>query len=125
MARRYWDVRAFGGVMSTGEDKGGQLTGPLQFTALATSADPIRDVDLTITRTLPTTENALAEGKEREIGSKHTVPYALDIHQTAAPDNALAFMLVGASVAVPLILGYTAWVYWVFRGKVTSETGYH
>jgi len=54
----------------------------------------------------------------------HTVPYALDIHQTAAPDNALAFMLVGAAIAVPLILAYTAWVYWVFRGKVTAESGY-
>ncbi len=54
-----------------------------------------------------------------------TVPYALDFRQTAAPDNALALMLVGAVVALPLILGYTAWVYWVFRGKVTVETGYH
>ena len=55
----------------------------------------------------------------------YTVPYVLDYRQTAAPDNALALMLVGAAVALPLILGYTAWVYWVFRGKVTPETGYH
>ncbi len=55
----------------------------------------------------------------------YTVPYALDFRQTAAPDNALGLMLVGALVALPLILGYTAWVYWVFRGKVTPETGYH
>lgn len=53
-----------------------------------------------------------------------TVPYAMDFRQTAAPDNALAFMLWGAAVAVPLILAYTAWVYWVFRGKVTHESGY-
>jgi cytochrome d ubiquinol oxidase subunit II len=28
-------------------------------------------------------------------------------------------------VLVPLILGYTAWAYWVFRGKVRPESGYH
>jgi cytochrome d ubiquinol oxidase subunit II len=33
-------------------------------------------------------------------------------------------MLVGASILVPLILAYTAWSYWVFRGKVSHE-GYH
>jgi CRISPR-associated protein Csd2 len=77
MARRYFDVRAFGAVMSTGADPGGQLRGPLQFTALATSVEPIRAADLTITRILPTTEQAVDEGKDREMGSKHTVPYAL------------------------------------------------
>jgi cytochrome d ubiquinol oxidase subunit II len=33
-------------------------------------------------------------------------------------------MLVGSAVLIPLILAYTAWAYWVFRGKVTDE-GYH
>jgi cytochrome d ubiquinol oxidase subunit II len=28
-------------------------------------------------------------------------------------------------VLVPLILGYTAWAYWVFRGKVRPGSGYH
>ena len=46
------------------------------------------------------------------------------VHQAAAPDNSLAFMIVGVAVLVPLILGYTAWAYWVFRGKVADE-GYH
>ncbi|HYE42839.1 MAG TPA: cytochrome d ubiquinol oxidase subunit II [Caulobacteraceae bacterium] len=54
-----------------------------------------------------------------------TVPYVLDYRQTAAPDNALGLMLVGAAVAIPLILAYTIWVYWVFRGKVTADAGYH
>jgi len=53
-----------------------------------------------------------------------TVPYALDFRQTTAPDNALGLMLVGAAVALPLILAYTGWVYWVFRGKVTHDSGY-
>jgi cytochrome d ubiquinol oxidase subunit II len=55
--------------------------------------------------------------------SPHAVPYALDYRQAAAPDSALAVMLVGAAIAIPLVLGYTAWVYWVFRGKVTAEGG--
>ncbi|HEV2081110.1 MAG TPA: cytochrome d ubiquinol oxidase subunit II [Brevundimonas sp.] len=55
----------------------------------------------------------------------YVVPYAIDFRQGAAPDNALGLMLVGAVVIVPMILAYTAWVYWVFRGKVDAETGYH
>jgi cytochrome bd ubiquinol oxidase subunit II len=53
------------------------------------------------------------------------VPYDIGFREAAAPDNALGLMLVGTAVILPLILGYTAWVYWVFRGKVTPETGYH
>jgi cytochrome d ubiquinol oxidase subunit II len=55
----------------------------------------------------------------------YVVPYALDFRQAAAPDNALAFMLVGAVVVLPAILAYTGWVYWVFRGKINEEAGYH
>ena len=39
--------------------------------------------------------------------------------------SALALMLAGAGFIVPLILLYTAWVYWVFRGKVDEDAGYH
>jgi cytochrome bd ubiquinol oxidase subunit II len=55
----------------------------------------------------------------------YIVPYALDFRQAAAPDNALGLMLVGTSVILPMILAYTAWVYWVFRGKIDEEVGYH
>ncbi|CAN5356307.1 cytochrome d ubiquinol oxidase subunit II [soil metagenome] len=55
----------------------------------------------------------------------YVVPYALDFRQAAAPDNALALMLVGTSVILPLILLYTAWVYFIFRGKIDEEAGYH
>ena len=55
----------------------------------------------------------------------YVAPYALDFRQAAAPDNALGLMLVGAVIALPLILAYTAWVYWVFRGKITPESSYH
>lgn len=53
------------------------------------------------------------------------VPYDIGFREAAAPDNALGLMLVGTAFILPLILGYTAWVYWVFRGKITPETGYH
>ncbi len=53
------------------------------------------------------------------------VPYQLDFRQAAAADNALELMLAGAGVLLPLILGYTAFVYWTFRGKVTPDAGYH
>ena len=55
----------------------------------------------------------------------YVVPYALDFRQAAAPDNALGLMLVGTAVILPLILLYTAWVYYVFRGKIDEEAGYH
>jgi cytochrome d ubiquinol oxidase subunit II len=54
----------------------------------------------------------------------YVVPGALTIWDTAAPKSSQVFMLVGAVITLPLILGYTAWSYWVFRGKVGTE-GYH
>ncbi|MDE3826393.1 cytochrome d ubiquinol oxidase subunit II [Sinorhizobium meliloti] len=53
------------------------------------------------------------------------VPPSLTIWDAAAPDESLAFLLVGALVLVPMILAYTAYAYWVFRGKVDPEEGYH
>jgi len=53
------------------------------------------------------------------------VPYDIDFRQAANADNALALMLVGVGIMLPLILGYTAWVYWLFRGKVSAGEGYH
>ncbi len=53
------------------------------------------------------------------------VPNSVSIWQAAAPDNSLVFLLVGAAVLVPLILLYTAYSYWVFRGKVNAVGGYH
>ncbi len=55
----------------------------------------------------------------------HIVPNSVTIWQAAAPDNSLLFLLVGALVLVPLILAYTAYSYWVFRGKVNAVGGYH
>jgi cytochrome d ubiquinol oxidase subunit II len=53
------------------------------------------------------------------------VPPSLTIVDAAAPDKSLWFALVGTVVLVPLILAYTAYAYWVFRGKIDPEEGYH
>lgn len=55
----------------------------------------------------------------------YVVPQSITIWQAAAPQNSQLFMLVGVAVLVPLILGYTGWAYWVFRGKVRATSGYH
>jgi cytochrome d ubiquinol oxidase subunit II len=53
------------------------------------------------------------------------VPYALTYEQAASSPSALTLMLVGVAILLPFILGYTAWVYWIFRGKVAPDAGYH
>jgi cytochrome d ubiquinol oxidase subunit II len=55
----------------------------------------------------------------------YIVPQSITIWQAASPENSLTFMLFGVALLVPLILGYSAWAYWVFRGKVRPESGYH
>ena len=83
VARRYYDVRAFGAVMSTGDNPAGQLRGPIQFACPITSVEPVQPSELTITRVAVTSESELEKlasgegGKDREMGSKHIVPYAL------------------------------------------------
>ena len=55
----------------------------------------------------------------------YILPPSLTIWDAAAPVASLEFLLVGAAVLIPLILSYTAWSYWVFRGKVGPSAGYH
>nr|WP_323780179.1 cytochrome d ubiquinol oxidase subunit II [Amylibacter sp.] len=52
-------------------------------------------------------------------------PPSLTIVEAAAPDESLWFALVGTVVLVPMILAYTAYAYWVFRGKIDPDEGYH
>ena len=54
----------------------------------------------------------------------YVVPDQITIWDAAAPESSQIFMLVGVALTLPLILAYTAWAYWVFRGKVGHE-GYH
>lgn len=73
MCRNFYDIRAFGAVMST-DVNCGQVRGPVQF-AFARSIDPILSLEYAITRCAVTNERDLE--KERTIGRKFTVPYAL------------------------------------------------
>ena len=73
MCRRYYDVRMFGAVLSTGDYNSGQVRGPMQLT-FARSVDPIVPSEVAITRVAITKEG---EQKETEIGRKASVPYGL------------------------------------------------
>ena len=55
----------------------------------------------------------------------YIVPSSLTIVEAAAPDSSLKFALVGTLVLLPMILSYTIYTYWVFRGKIDPEEGYH
>jgi len=55
----------------------------------------------------------------------YIVPHSITIWQAAAPESSQLFMLVGVAILIPIILVYTGWAYWVFRGKVDPESGYH
>ena len=52
------------------------------------------------------------------------VPPRISIWEAAAPPSTQLFLLVGAAVLIPIILAYTAYGYWLFRGKVTTGS-YH
>jgi cytochrome d ubiquinol oxidase subunit II len=53
------------------------------------------------------------------------IPPSISIWEAAGPPQSLGFTLVGTLFIVPFILMYTAWAYWVFRGKVRRGEGYH
>ena len=55
----------------------------------------------------------------------YVIPPAITIWDAASPPQSLRFLLIGVAPLLPIILGYTFYNYWVFRGKVTPETGYH
>ncbi len=75
MCRNYFDVRAFGAVMNTGEDPCGIVRGPVQIN-FARSVDPVYTQDITITRQAKTTNDRMKSG-ETEMGKKNIVPYGL------------------------------------------------
>jgi cytochrome d ubiquinol oxidase subunit II len=53
------------------------------------------------------------------------VPPGITIWQAAAPRDSQLFLLVGAVVLIPIILAYTGYVYWLFRGKMKPGHSYH
>jgi CRISPR-associated protein Csd2 len=75
MCANFWDVRAFGAVMTTGTNAG-QVRGPVQIT-FATSVEPILPLEVSITRMAATTEKDAEDKGGRTMGRKHIVPYGL------------------------------------------------
>ncbi len=55
----------------------------------------------------------------------NVIPHSVSIWEAAAPPQSMGFALVGALLIVPIVLMYTVWSYWVFRGKVRHGEGYH
>lgn len=55
----------------------------------------------------------------------YIIPPSITLWQAAAPPQSQGFMLVGALLIIPIILVYTFWSYYVFRGKVQHGEGYH
>ncbi len=81
ICKNYYDVRAFGAVMSTGDNPCGIVRGPVQMN-FARSIDPILPSELTITRQAITDAKTFQERSEKngvmtEMGKKYVVPYAL------------------------------------------------
>lgn len=77
MCANFYDVRAFGAVMTTGVNAG-QVRGPVQL-AFATSIDPVIPLEISITRMAVTTEKEaeVQSGDNRTMGRKHIIPYGL------------------------------------------------
>lgn len=55
----------------------------------------------------------------------YVVPHTITLWDAAAPPRSQAFLLIGTLLLIPVIFMYTGWSYWVFRGKVRGDTGYH
>ena len=53
------------------------------------------------------------------------VPHAFTLWQAASAPRTQAFLLLGTLVLLPVILIYVGWSYWVFRGKLRADVGYH
>jgi cytochrome d ubiquinol oxidase subunit II len=55
----------------------------------------------------------------------YVVPEQITIWQAAAPETSQRFLIFGVAILIPIVLAYTAYAYWVFRGKVDTNAGYH
>lgn len=54
----------------------------------------------------------------------YIVPYQMTIYEAAAADTSLSFLLIGAGIMLPIILSYTAFAYYTFKGKTDHEHMY-
>jgi cytochrome d ubiquinol oxidase subunit II len=55
----------------------------------------------------------------------YIVPYAVTLWDAAATPSTQMFLLIGTLFLLPIIFTYLGWSYYVFRGKVSAEVGYH
>jgi cytochrome d ubiquinol oxidase subunit II len=55
----------------------------------------------------------------------YVVPWTITLWDAASSPGSQAFLLVGTLVILPIVFMYTGWSYYVFRGKVRAELGYH
>jgi cytochrome bd ubiquinol oxidase subunit II len=53
------------------------------------------------------------------------IPPSVSFREASSPPQSQGFALVGALLIIPMILSYTGWAYYVFRGKVTGKEHYH
>ncbi|NNL75706.1 MAG: ubiquinol oxidase subunit II, partial [Desulfobacterales bacterium] len=52
------------------------------------------------------------------------VPYEIDIWQAAAAPESQSLLLIGTVIMLPLVLTYTGYCYYIFRGKSSHEATY-
>lgn len=80
MCKKYFDIRAFGAVMSTGDKPSGIIRGPIQIN-FAKSISPVIPTEITITRQAITDadgfDNRIKNSKMNEMGKKNFIPYGL------------------------------------------------
>ena len=55
----------------------------------------------------------------------YLIPPSVTLWQAAAHPSSQVFFLIGAAILMPMILGYTVFVFWLFRGKLQPGEGYH
>jgi cytochrome d ubiquinol oxidase subunit II len=53
------------------------------------------------------------------------IPPEITIYEAAAPRSSQIFLLVGVLILMPILLVYVGYTYWVFRGKIAEDVGYH
>jgi cytochrome d ubiquinol oxidase subunit II len=53
------------------------------------------------------------------------IPPDISIYEASAPPSSQAFLLVGMLIVLPILLVYFGYTYWVFRGKIGEDVGYH
>jgi len=90
------------------------------LTGKSTPADPLRSFG-----PLHETEIRATSGLSGIGLWPNIVPPSISLWDAAAAPRSQAFLILGTLFLLPVILGYTAWSYWVFRGKVRADTGYH